>query len=321
MPKSNPFALLISAGSDSNTSIDRLLRGALIAARTCGDSEFAAWLSSELDGYSETRYADLPEYRKVTARLVAVDRMGNHLPAVVRDPAAAKHLLVCPLAYRIAELARMADASPDSEYLVSFTPEMRQRVLKAFQGAIDVYRIVQRGSIESALIAVRQRVLAWATNRITDPLELPGGLSLESILGTRLQEPIQSLAAPIEANDASAVNFNLSGLVNSQVIVNSPHTSATASQTTGVEAAALVALISELTAGVERARRDGASTDAVEEQLDRLKALGQMQAPPRDWLRQAAGSVKLILEQAAGSVLGNIATPQVQALLAQLLHT
>ena len=46
-----------------------------------------------------------------------------------------------------------------------------------------------------------------------------------------------------------------------------------------------------------------------------------MPAPKWEWVKQSAGSLKIILEQAAGGIVANIATPQVVALVAQVLKS
>ena len=126
----------------------------------------------------------------------------------------------------------------------------------------------------------------------------------------------------MEAADFPGLTLSISQLSNSAVVVNSPGGSSSVAQSTSTDMVALRGLVSALTEALEHARGNGEEASAlapIEVPLDELRALSNMKAPRFEWVRTAAGSVKAVLEQAAGSILGGLATPQVQALLAQVL--
>ena len=191
-----------------------------------------------------------------------------------------------------------------------------------FPGAVDVFRVVQIAAFETILAAVRQRVFAWAMPNIDTPVTLPAGLRLETLLGISFDASARVASQLMEAAEFPGLTLSISQLSNSAVVVNSPGGSSSVAQSTTTDMVALRGLVSALTEAIEHARGNGEEASAlapIEVPLDELRALSNMKAPRFEWVRTAAGSVKAVLEQAAGSVLGGLATPQVQALLAQVL--
>lgn len=322
MTTPRPVGLLISAASDPAVQVDRLVRATQVVATSIADTEMAKWCSAELEGTTDIAEATFPEYRKVAAQVMVTDRFGRDIPTVIRNVNAAKALTRCPIGSPVAWVQQIATTDRSSAIKLLFEPAHLPKMREMFPGAVDVFRVVQIASFEAILAAVRQRVFAWAMPNIDTPVTLPAGLRLETLLGISFDAAARVASRPMEAADFPGLTLSISQLSNSAVVVNSPGGSSSVAQSTSTDMVALRGLVSALTEALEHARGNGEEASAlapIEVPLDELRALSNMKAPRFEWVRTAAGSVKAVLEQAAGSILGGLATPQVQALLAQVL--
>ena len=322
MTASSPLGLIISAASDPAVQVDRLVRATQVVATSMGDAEMAKWCSAELDGTTDIPDASFPEYRRVPAQVMVTDHFGRDVPTVIKNVSAAKALTRCPIGWPLAQVQQMATTDRSSAIKLLFEPEHLPKMREMFPGAVDVFRVVQNDAFATVAAAVRQRVFAWAMSNIDTPVTLPAGLRLEALLGGSFDATPRFASKPMEAADVPGLTLSISQLSNSAVVVNSPGGASSVTQSTPTDMAALRGLVSALAEAIEHVRGSGQPASAlaqIEGLLDELKALSNMKAPRYEWVRTAAGSVKAVLEQAAGSILGGLATPQVQALLAQVL--
>jgi hypothetical protein len=128
----------------------------------------------------------------------------------------------------------------------------------------------------------------------------------------------------MESIDGSGVKIVISELSNSAVVLNSPSGNASVTQSSQVDAEALRSLVVGLREVVENLKSSGVSDRTVaslSEPLQELQALSEMPRPKVEWVKQSLHTLRTVLEQAASSVLGSIATPHITALIAQVLKS
>jgi hypothetical protein len=199
MTTSTPFSLIVAAASDPQVGTDRLLRAALVLATATGDQTMVGWCNSELQGYKNIPLMQLPEYRKLSARVMATDHYGRHIPVVLGDPESAKNLELAPFPHSVAELLQMASSKQGASFQVWFPPDLTASLLKSFPGSVDLFRVVQKMSIDVALEAIRQHVFDWAMPSLSTSVAMPQQINLEAILGITFSGAPRVVAAPIEA--------------------------------------------------------------------------------------------------------------------------
>ena len=315
-----PTALLTVAANDDGVTAEKLVRAALVVARGLSDQGMVDWCTAELEGYDDV---EIPEYRIVPVVLTATDRLGRHIPAVWNQPDPPRGLLDCSVHQPLGEVQRLAGTGASGKIMVRFPPEGAEKLRELFVGSVDVFQVIHRESMAAILIAVRQRVFTWAAGKLDAAVPLPGGLRLEEMLGLQLTDTMRNAVPPIQAV-GSGVHVNISQLTGSSVIVNSPNATASVQYTSGIDTAAMKDLVAVLSDGLSRLAVAGHSPAAlapVQVLVDELRELTEMPQPRAPWIRQTIGSLKNVLEQAAGGVLGELAKPHVLALIAQVTQS
>lgn len=247
--------------------------------------------------------------------LMATDRYARDVPVNTREAPQLRALSTCPILQPLAEVGEFA-AGQSASFKVLFEPETEGRLLEAMPSAVHVFRVIQKIAYASLLSCVQQKVFQWALDNSSKSVMLPAGLTTASLLGL---DSTSDAIPPIQPT--GGMNFTGANLAGAAVIVNSPNAVTTATTTTGIDTALLQQLVSVLTTELELLRAAGHPKEAlvsIERPLSELRDLSQMQNPKTSWLKESLASLRNVLEQGAGNVLGELTKPHVQAILALL---
>ena len=90
--------------------------------------------------------------------------------------------------------AMLRDVSPTGDFQVTFVPQAAVQMREAFQGAVDVFRLVQANANQNILAGIRQRVFDWALSLTERGVALPDDVSFDEFFD-RPPEPITGDAA------------------------------------------------------------------------------------------------------------------------------
>lgn len=314
MSPNHPCSLLVTAASDPTFSCERVMRAAFVVAKGVDDTTFAAWCEAELNGYYNRPQVDLPEYRWAHGTVMVKDTWGQIYPGMFKSAKDQQRLGRSHIAEPIGQIEKNAEMPPDTEFYVSYPPDMATKLRQAFGGAADVFRIIQRLAFENVLTQVRQKVFMWAVenNALAVPLDLPP--TTARLLGITHAQPPRTAHSPIAVE---GLNGSIT-MTHSNLIVNSGGATASVVHHQGVDREALVLLASELRkalTNIDAAHRP-ADLVATSEELD---GLAEMKAPRPSFVREALGTLRTILEGGAGAVLGELAKPYLMTLMANVL--
>ncbi|MDR6583827.1 AbiTii domain-containing protein [Herbaspirillum frisingense] len=282
---------LVEMANDRAVSVADLLRRSLVAASRLDLVEVTSWLTDELNGYQT---GEVPEYRRLRGELMVHNPYNGlvplHLP--VKE---AKVLSESRLAQSIPQLEELLHTSGT---LVSrFSHEIEQKLMKRMDMPFVPYRVLQVVQLRGVVEAVRSRVLAWSLD-----LERQGVLGEGMVFTTREKEMSR------EGNNQFNITAN-----GAQIQIGS-NGSSQSMQTGSVDPASLAELISALTAAVVDARAAGEHIDELLAEIATLRAQQASPKPKISVIREAAKSIRTILEGAGGNVLAELAKPHVTAL-------
>lgn len=316
MSNESPFSLLVTAAADPSFNCERLVRAALVLAKAIGDDEFAAWCISELDGYYNRPFSDLPEYRWTQGVVTVKDRWGSVYPGQFQSAKDQERWARSNIAEPLGQVEKNAAVNADSQFYVTYSPEKGNALRKAFGDAIDVYRVIQPQAFQNVLTQVRQKLFMWAVDGTAR--EVPAALSstIGNLLGITHAPALRPVAPAVVADALAGGSITLS---HSNLIVNSTGTTATLVHKESVDLQALGTLVAELHRAIDAIPTDARPAD-LESAAEELKALSALSSPRPSFIREALASLRAVLEGGAGTVLGEVTKPHLLALLANVLR-
>lgn len=272
----------------------------------------AEWAARELAGYDSV---DVPEYRQAPAMMMATDHYGRDMPVHFKDASSRERATSCPLLAPLSEVIACAGALEGNSFKVLYLPEVETKLLEVLPGAVTAFRIVQRGAFGAAVAAVRQKVFEWALDHARENPALPPGIDLRAVLGLpKGQGP--AAAMPVEGRAGLDMsNAQLTGPV--QIVMHSPGATASQSNSSGTEIEVLRELVKAVETALRNANDPGEGSSQVTASVEELKALVAMPQPRTGWIKESVKSLRTVLEGASGALMGELAKPPVQALLAQ----
>lgn len=288
---------LVNMASDPTVSTTDLLRRALVVARRLAVPEIVDWINFELTGY---RSGGIPEYRLLRGQLVAENPMRGPIP-VVAPPEISDLIGQFPVGQSIPELVHLLRS--DTGIFHHFTGNIEQSLIRMIRDGSGVamrpalkFAAVQ---IEGIIETVRSRILDWA-------LDLEG----RGIVGEGMS------FTPQEKQAVQEQHYHFGNVSGSQIQISSSGSTQTLASPTVADLEALRGLIEGLEAVLDRRAVQDDLADELRAELATLKA--QVASPKPKWeiIKATGRTIKTVAEGAAGNILGELAKPHVQTLLA-----
>ena len=149
---------LIAMASDPAVATSDLLRKAKVAASRLQQTESAAWLQYELDGYDT--FDGLPEYRRPRGALHVIHSGDLTIPLQVEDAWLAERLSITPLNNPLRELEAMMAAG--ASVRIRRPPEQALQLQQLLNTNFEPVIALTHGQLAGCLDAIRNRVLDWA---------------------------------------------------------------------------------------------------------------------------------------------------------------
>lgn len=288
---------LVNMASDPAVSTTDLLRRALVVAHRLEVSELADWIKSELNGYT----GEVPVHRIITGQLCAEDSYQRRVPFVI-PPEISSFIPPIKLHQSIPELMGLAQSG---HMLLSYFPAEIEKILMQMigSGLRNEHRPVHQFSsmqVTGVIERVRSRILDWALD-----------LEVRGIIGDGMS------FTPEEKQTVQEMHFHISNVTGSQIQISSHGSNQTqANANTNPDIEDLRGLIEALGAVLERNTVQGIEVDELRAELATLSAQAASPKPKWEIIKATARSIKAVAEGAAGNLLGELARPHVQTLLA-----
>lgn len=301
---------LQEAALNEEVSVSRLVRYALVLATRLKEEVIVSWCQKELNGYKGGE--EVPEYRVLHGELYGSDDWGRKLPCTITDnPKQQERLMTCPFSYAISEIEDMVKGGTKA-LEVSFHPDHEQQLRKVFKGANKVFRVVRIGGCRKILDAVRQYVFEWTIALQERNLDVEGSFGGKKSASASL-EGIEGKDKTIAAN-----NYFEIGEISSSPFQVQPLASPQTVNYDKLDIAAVSTLIGDLSNTLSVAKNP-----ELEELKSEVETVRQLLAAPKkktSWVAESLGSIRRILEEAAGHLAaeGIKATPYVDQ-IAKLL--
>ena len=142
--------------------LSNILRKARLAARKLDLGDFEKWISNESDGYKNTAWDDLPEYRKISATPRFFNPYRGWCPIVIEDPQLYDLCHSVPVFQSIAELEGLLVSDGSLSY--AYPPAIAKILRDGMDIQFDIRALVSKNQLESPINAVKNIVLDWAVD-------------------------------------------------------------------------------------------------------------------------------------------------------------
>jgi hypothetical protein len=144
---------------DSTVSVSDLLRKSLVIATKLSLRDFKAWVEQELNGYTDTR--QVPAYRTVTGRIVALNPARGYIPAIIPDAALAELLSIRHETSSAGTIESLA-ACEGTTLVSDFAPDILARLMETQRYPLIPQVQIAKTSYLGILDAVRNAILTWS---------------------------------------------------------------------------------------------------------------------------------------------------------------
>ena len=277
---------LITLASDPGGATSDLVRRALVAASRLQQTEAAAWLQHELDGYDT--FDELPAYRRPRGVLYAIHPCGDTTPLLVEDGGVAERLSITPLNNPLRELETLMAAGASVRF--RRPPDEVLHIQQILSTNLEPVIALTHGQLAGCLDAIKNRVLNWAL-----ALEA-AGIQGEGMTFTA-QEQQQAQQVP---SMSIHIGGNATGV---QVQLNSPWGQQQQTVTGEHKTEALAALLPWLQQVIDEGKLSPPVQAELQANLTALQALANASTQSWPVIGTLTNSVRGILEGAGGGVL------------------
>jgi hypothetical protein len=286
------------AALDRGVPVSDLLRTALVVARKLSLADFQEWINHELGGY--TGKAKLPEYRELRGQVRAWNPVRGWTPVIFGDPKLGELCSRGICAQSIAEVEHL-NAASGVAFQMPFSQEVQRSLAKDANFDTEYSLFIPQASLARIIDSVRTIILNWALKLQEDGV-LGEGLDFtsdEKRTATNRPQNINNFYGPVHG---AQIQQNSPGAVQ----LNGP---------TPLDAAAVLAFLEELKRSVELLGLNPDARLEVEAEVRTVEAQLESPKPKQRILRDTLSSLRSILEQAAGSVAGQLLLNGIDKLL------
>ncbi|AOT10346.1 hypothetical protein [Pseudoalteromonas luteoviolacea] len=273
---------------DNEASIANLLRKAMVVSKKLGIEDIELWLERELHGYYKAEVVEIPDYRKVTGQIKALDEYHVWQPVHIENKDLAEQLCCRLMSEPISELSELV--RNDSTYAVEqkFPPNLKIKIMSMMNYQTEPVFQFSSVQIHRMLDTVKTHVLSWA-------LELEEqGITGEGMSFSREEKQVASRVV-------YQITNNIQNMHNSQL----QQDSAGASQnlTVTYENKDLIKLLEELKSSFEQLELSAAAKNELSAEVATIEMQLASPNPKSIIINESLKSSRAILEGITGSVL------------------
>ena len=182
---------------------------------------------------------------------------------------------------------------------MNFSAQLEHRLMEGMDIPLTPSLGLATVQIHGIVEKVRSHILKWA-------LDLEG----RGVLGEGMTFTQK------EKQTVQEQHYHFGNVSGSQIQISSNGSTQTQANTTGTDLEALRGLVEALGAALDRGTVQGDAADELRAELATLKAQAASPKPKWEIIKATARTIKTVAEGAAGNILGELAKPHVQTLLA-----
>ncbi|CAN7676859.1 hypothetical protein LJR029_003292 [Caballeronia sp. LjRoot29] len=281
-------------------SVSHLLRMAFVVARKLGVAEFEKWVDAEMNGYKDAQ--QLPEYRLLSGSVKVFNPYyQGWQPLRFAEPKWAERLSKRPIFDPIAKLESMvAETSKSGEFMVTFVPQVERDLMDAMRGGpkMQPATAISGAAVQGVIDTVRNTVLDWSLRLETSGV-LGEDMTFSDEEKRRMPEPPTPAPVAYYAQNQTVIH----SMQQSQV-----QQATTDSTQTFVQAppdlVAVSALMARLREQLDALNMPAEARGEVEADIATIEAQAKSPRPRFAIIRETMYSMRSVIEQAAGSVVG-----------------
>lgn len=288
---------LVNMASDPAVTTTQLLRRALVIANRLGVPEIVSWIDSELNGYK----GEVPAYRIIHGELKVHNPYHGLIPLRMNSSKQMQWLTEHDDRQSIPELENMLEKKGSGIFLLTFPPEVERRLMQGMEIPLQPQLQFTRTQVSGIVEKARNRILEWALD-----LETRGILGEGMTFTQREKQTVQEQ------------HYHFGDVTGSQIQIGSNSSSQHQANRTAGDIDGLKSVVEGFIASIQQSGVSGELVDELRAELATLRAQAASPKPKWEIVKVTAQSVKAIVEGAAGSVLGELAKPHIQALLGLL---
>lgn len=278
---------------NQNVKVTELLQKSLVVATKLKLDEFAAWVRLELDGYGES---EVPAYRVLHGTPQVFNPYRGYQPLHFGSAEHGKRFSKMHFNTPIGQIEHDligAIKSGSDAFQVSFSPEVEKRLMDAINFRLQPSLHMNASQFQGILDAVRKIVLEWSLK-----------LEVDGITG----EGMSFSTTEKERAQAHAVTYNIKNYIHgnisdSQVQIES--VGSTQSQTTEFDIGQVAKFVEALKSTIEILGLDEKGKKEAASEIATLESQIKSPNPKQSILRESLGSVRRILEGAAGNLVAS----------------
>jgi hypothetical protein len=274
----------------NDIKITDLLRKALFISKKLDlDITFIEnWISRELYGYLKNK--EIPNYREVKGQIMVRHPYLGYQTLIFDDPSFEKVYSRRKLAQSVSELEFLTTNS-ETQLQIPFSPDVKAMLMSKMSSACEPTLFVSQATIIGILDSVKNKILEWALE-----LEKKGIKGEDMTFSSKEKKAAESITYN------STTYNNIGNMTSSQLQQNSPASSQVLNMNYSQEALdKFIELYEENKDQLGLAPKD---QQELEVQINTLQSQsGSLQSEKKDIFSICAGSIKRILEGAAGKVI------------------
>jgi AbiTii len=286
---------------ERGSSSSELLRKALVICRKLGIVDIEQWIQQELNGYDGS--LAIPQYREVRGELKAWNPYHGWIPLRCADPKFSELYSKREISQAIGALEDMkSNLLPRSTLHVPFTPTEIGRLNAGMRLPLQPTLQISGASIVGILDAVRNRILEW-----TLELERAGNTGVGMTFSNEERTAMTAVTYQF-TNNIEAMN-------NSQI---QQHSSGSQSMRAELDVAGIKELLSSVLSALNDYKVSEPVTAEVRADIATLNAQMDSPKPKVGIIREGLRSLRTVLEEAAGNVLGGVLMSRLDAVIGAL---
>lgn len=277
---------------NKNVTVTELLHKCLVVSSKLKLDDFATWVRLELDGYGD---GEVPEYRVLHGTPQVFNPYRGYQPLHFSSAVEAKRFSKMHFNTPIGQIEHDLLASRKSgsnAFQVSYSPSVEKNLMDAIDYNLQPSLHINASQFQGILDAVRKVILEWSCKLESDGIT-GDGMSFS--------------ATEKEQAQKHAITYNIKnyihGIQDSQIQIESVNS--TQSKIVEFDIEQIVKLVDALKGAIDLLGLDEKNKKVVISEIATLEAQANSPSPKHSIMRESLGSIRNILEGAAGSLVAS----------------
>jgi hypothetical protein len=289
---------------DGNSSINNLLRKALLVAKKLKVKDFEKWVLSEMNGYA--RFEEIPDYRVVRGNLKAWNPYYGYIPYIIQNSKIYDEVSTRKVDSSVSELEHSLE-NTDGTIVVKFHAELENYLMKTQEFPFQPSLHISDSQFKKIIETVRGIVLNWSLQLEED------GILGEGMSFSRNDEE----KAAKSTEQIIHQNIYNSGGGHIQVQQNTQHSSQSMQVSSTIDKNELNDFIAEAKKLLNEIT-DPEQRDELDSEIATLEAQARSPKPKTAMISEALKSIRTISESVVGSIIASGITEKTLLLLSKL---